>query len=239
MSPIGRPSALDSVFRIFDDHSVSWCLLRPEPAHDEGDDVDLLVDSAERRRIGRLLDEVGFARMPEWGHGSHMFFTGYDTATDRPIHLDIVSELAYGPYFAIKTSAAAECLRRRQHAGEVWMLHPDDGFWTLLLHNLLDKQAIQQKHRDRLRRLAESAEIENPLARALDELDEPRWHAQQLLDLSRAGEWEALEGLAAGLVATLMRRHPLHSAVAFLEMRLARKAARMCSPLLLRARSRP
>jgi len=233
MFDIGRPVALDSVFSTLDDNGVSWCLLRPEPSPSKGDDVDLLVSAADRKRIERLLNEAGFARIPAWGHGSHAFFSGYDALSDRWVHLDVVSELAFGPFFALRTAAAADCLRRRERAEGVWVLHPDDGFWTLLLHNLLDKQAIQAKHRDRLGRLAESARTENPLARELDALGAPQWRAARLLDRSRAGDWETLEALAAELVSAWARRRRFESAIAFVEMRLARRMAQLSSPLLL------
>jgi hypothetical protein len=233
MFDIGRPVALDSVFRALDDTGISWCLLRPEPSHEKGDDVDLLVSTADRGRIGRLLNDVGFARIPAWGHGSHAFFIGYDAPSDRWIHLDVVSDLAFGPAFALKTAAAADCLRRRQRTEGVWVLNPDDGFWTLLLHNLLDKQAIQVKHRDRLRSLARSARTENPIAGELDALAAPQWRAARLLDRARAGDWETLEALAGDLVSAWMRRRRLDSAIALVEMRVSRRMAQLCSPLLL------
>jgi hypothetical protein len=230
---ISRPAALDSVFRALDRKSVCWCLLRPEPSHEKADDVDLLVATGDRRQLSQLLNEVGFARLPEWGHGSHRFFVGYDAPNDRWIHLDVVFELAFGPFFALKTAAAGDCLRRRRRVGDVWTLHPDDGFWTLLLHNLLDKQAVQAKHRDRLRSLAENARTENPLARELDALAAPEWRAARLLDYSRAGDWQTLERLSPGLVSAWMRRRRFKAAGSSVETRLARKMAYLSSRLLL------
>jgi hypothetical protein len=162
-----------------------------------------------------------------------VFFVGYDAPSDRWIHLDVVSELAFGPYFTVKTAAAAQCLRRRERAEGAWTLHPDDGFWTLLLHNLLDKQALQAKHRDRLQSLADGARTDNPLARELDAFAAPEARAARLLDCARAGDWQELEGLAAGLVSTWIDRHRLKVASASVEIRLARKVSYLCSPLLV------
>jgi len=229
---ISRPVALDSVFQALDSNDVCWCLLRPEPSHEKGDDVDLLVAASDLRRVHQLLNAVGFARIPAWGHASHVFFVGYDAPSDRWVHLDIVSELAFGPSFTVKTAAAGHCLRRRERTEGAWTLHPDDGFWTLLLHNLLDKQALQAKHRDRLRSLAGSASTDNPLARELDGFAAPESRAARLLDCARAGDWQQLEVFAAGLVSTWIGRHRLKAASAFVEMRLARKMSHLFSPLL-------
>src|ERR671932_615140 len=50
-----------------------------------------------------------------------------------PLH-DVVTELSYGPGYAIETRAAAGCLARRERVGELRLLAADDAFWTLLLH---------------------------------------------------------------------------------------------------------
>jgi hypothetical protein len=161
-----------------------------------------------------------------------LFFVGYDAPSDRWIHLDIVSELAFGPFFALKTAAAGDCLRRRHQVGGIWTLHPDDSFWALLLHNLLDKQAIQAKHRDGLRSLAKSAETESALVNELNALGAPEWSAARLLACSRAGDWRTLEGLAGALVSAWTRRNRLATARTFVESRIARRMAHLCSPLL-------
>jgi thymidylate kinase len=119
-------------------------------------------------------------------------------------------------------------------------LAQSDKFWTLCglaakkirTDNLLDKQAIQAKHRDGLRSLAKSAETESALVNELDALGAPEWSAARLLACSRAGDWRTLEGLAGALVSAWTRQNRLATARTFVESRIARRMAHLCSPLL-------
>jgi len=133
---------LTAVFNELDDADIVWFLLRGEDSPLAlGGDVDLLVAASDFSLIHALVERMGFARIPAWGHGSHAFFLTYEPATDVWIKLDVVTELAFGPGFVLPTHTESECLARRERAAGVPVLCDQDAAWALLLHRLIDERA--------------------------------------------------------------------------------------------------
>src|SRR5215210_4713129 len=100
-----------AVFEALEQAGVRWCLLRGEgrleaPPHD----VDLLVAPADLARMANAVRPLGFIPVPTWGRGSHRFFVAYLPSFDDWFVLDVVTELAYGPGYAMRTGAAEGCL---------------------------------------------------------------------------------------------------------------------------------
>ena len=62
---------------------------------------------------------------------------------------------------------AEACIARARAGPDGMTLDPDDAFWTLLLHCVLDKQSIRAEHLDRLAQLAADATAGGPVARYL------------------------------------------------------------------------
>jgi thymidylate kinase len=183
-------------FDALDRAGVDWCVLRGERELERpSGDVDLLVAPGDRERGSAALRAIGFAEVPAYGRGSHSFLRAYDGATNQWLTLDIVTELAHGPAFSLATRAEQGCLRRRRRVGGVFILAPDDAFWTLLLHCVLDKRAVEAKHADRLEALAEAALPDGPLASLVGALAPPDWSPQRVLRAARSRDWEALLGL--------------------------------------------
>src|SRR4051812_20174009 len=56
---------LEALFQTFNQEGLCWCLLRlpSEPAAPRGD-VDLLIDPNDRGRMHRLLETLGYVRVP-------------------------------------------------------------------------------------------------------------------------------------------------------------------------------
>src|SRR5919204_220288 len=52
--------------------------------------------------------------------------------------INVVTDLAFGPRFSLRTGAEAPCLSRRRRVGATAVLADEDAFWCLLLHRLLD-----------------------------------------------------------------------------------------------------
>jgi thymidylate kinase len=180
---------------------VEWCVLRGEQdlCRPPGD-VDLLISPSDHERAAVGLAAVGFARLPSYGRGSHSFFTAYHGPTDAWITLDVVTELSYGPAFSLATRAERGCLRRRRRSGEVFVLAPDDAFWTLLLHCVLDKRAIELPHAARLEALAEAALPDGPLASLTAAFAPPEWSPLRILRAARSRDFGALLDLYPRLV---------------------------------------
>jgi thymidylate kinase len=198
---------VDAVFQALDRERLRWCLLRGEAVLAQASgDVDLLVFPADLQRFRRIVGELGFAPIPAWGYGSHRFFMSYDTTMDAWVKLDVVTDIAFGPGFTLRTAAEVACLERHRRRGRLAVLDDEDAFWALLLHRLLDKGCVTEDSATRLRELAAAARADGPLATVVDAFSPPNWSAVRLLSLARNGEWEALVAFGPQLSASWRRR---------------------------------
>jgi hypothetical protein len=177
--------------------NVHWCLLRGESdlASPEGD-VDLLVARSDMPRLRHALALLGYLPLRAWGRGPHRFFVAYDEASARQVKLDVVTQLAYGRYQELRTGAAAGCLARRRYVGALALLSPDDAFWALLLHCILDREAFSAAHRVRLLELAGEADCNSELGKIANVAFAERSGALTVLELVRAEDWTALTTIA-------------------------------------------
>ena len=219
-----------AVVRALDDGGVTWCLLRGETELDTSKDVDLLVRDRDLERLPQLLRPLGFVRVPSRGHGPHAFFLVYDAAADRWLKLDVTTELRFGRDFALETGVEEECLARRRRSGELALLASEDGFWALLLHCLLDKRAVQARHRKTLRELVPAGSSEGPLGRLVEAACPSGWSADRMIECTRRGDWEALLAVAPLLADGWPRRRRAAGAELVLA-RAVRKAGRLPVPL--------
>jgi hypothetical protein len=223
--------AIDRAFDALERSGVRWALLRGESELGSPDgDVDLLVARPDLRRLRDALARLGFAPLCAHGHGPHRFFVSYDEKSNGWIKLDVVTELAYGRWHELATSAAGGCLSRRRHIGTLALLAPDDAFWTLLLHCMLDRGSFSVAQRERLLELAEEASSAGPFAGAVDPVLPGRWRTHELLALARAGDWSMLAGAAPEVRAAWLRRRPAGTGLRALRNRGLRWAGR--TPLL-------
>jgi thymidylate kinase len=215
---------LAAVYAGLDGAAVRWCLLRPgadggPPDHD----VDLLVAAADVARAVAVLRACGTVPLASYGRGSHRFFLGFDPAKGTFVELDVVTELAYGRHFVVASRAEDACLARRCRAGPAWVLHPDDEFWALLLHCLLDNGAVAARHVGRLAELARSASLDSPLVRAFP--DRAGLFAG-MLTAGRAGAWAAVTRDREALLRLWRRRHRLEVARRYVRGSLLRTVER-------------
>jgi thymidylate kinase len=218
---------IEKTFLALDGAEVSWCLLRGEAdLSPPTGDVDLLVDPDHMRRVRDLLPALGFAPIRSWGHGPHAFLVAYDPLDDRWIKLDVVAELAFGRDHGIRSRAARGCLSRRVHRGSLWALAPDDEFWALLLHCLLDKGEVPSAHGERLRTLAGDADVGGPLAALIAPLCPEGWSPRRIIEQAGLGDWDPLLKLARHLAAAGRRRQPL-AGFRSLSNRALRRAGRL------------
>ena len=171
-------------------------MLRGENELDRGgDDVDLLVDEVDRAAATAALERLGYLRLASWGRGSHRFFLTYNGEHDLWVKLDLVSRLSFGPYAAIETGTADACLSRRISVGGIPLLAEDDRFWALLLHCILDRGDVPERHAGRLRTLAGTAAAGGPLATWFAAHAPAGWAPARVLVSARAGDWSSLVAL--------------------------------------------
>ncbi len=196
---------LEAVFDAFRHEDICWCLLYGQDNPAKG--LELLVARADFGRARQLLERLEFAALPTLGRGSHTFFLGYHLPTDQWIKLDMVTDLSYGPYFGFETRAETECLTRRQRDGKMFMLAPDDAFWTLLLHCLLDEGAFPAQPVARLQQLAKVARTDSLLCQVIDSACPAGWSATRILHCARRDEWNTLTDFAPSLAAAWTRRY--------------------------------
>jgi thymidylate kinase len=147
-----------------DDAGVRWALLRGNTG---GDDVDVLVDAAQLATAAAVMAVHGLIELAAYGRGTHTFFLGLDEAAGSWVEFDVVTDLSFGRRTEFRTTAAPAYLDRRRREDGVWVLNPEDEFWTLLLHCVLDKRDFAERHLRRLQALAPVTSGDSPLIRAL------------------------------------------------------------------------
>jgi len=198
---------LAPVFRAFEQAGVRWCLLRlPEDGSSPGGEVVALVDRSALSEARRILKANGFAPFPTWGLGPRARFVGFDPEGDRWVTLDVVTRLNYGPLSELETGAEGGCLERRRWQGGVFVLAPDDAFWTLLLHVLIDGPGAGRRSVRKLERLAVGARADGPLGRLVGARLPQGWTPEHVIDCAWERAWEALERLAPVLAAEWSRQ---------------------------------
>jgi hypothetical protein len=198
-------SVLADVFADFEQADVTWCCLRlPSNLCAPESDIDLLIDPADFARVPPLLLARKFVRIPLRGRSSHWLC--YHRPTAQWLWLHCTTELSFGPGYQWKTKAEAGCLNRRHWKGPLAILGPDDAFWALLLHVLLDKDAIQLHHQESLQAIAAYAKVDGPLGRIVETACPPGWTPAQIVHCASTGAWEALETLAPALKAKVIPR---------------------------------
>ena len=154
--PAPVPSSLRDAFDSLETAGVAWCLLRgaDELGRQDGD-IDLLVARGDIDRAALALEKIGFIEHRAWGYEPHRFFLRVSDAGRSK--LDLVDELRFGQAADVRVPALAGALERRRNDGDLYRLAPADEFWSLLLHTLLDKPSVEERHRLSLRRLTAAA----------------------------------------------------------------------------------
>jgi hypothetical protein len=226
---------LAEAFAALDAAGIAWCVLRGESGlADPTGDVDLLVDADRLPELDDALAVTAFHRNPGWSDGEHRQFVARRAVGQRAIHLDVESAVTFGPSglflvnwlrSTLRTGAAAGCLARRRRCRGVAVLDPDDAFWCLLLHCVVDLQAVPARYRTRLRYLAELAVPDGALGAVVTANCPPGWNAQRVLEAAREGHWAELVDVAAQLRRRSTAHRPLVVRAAALRLGLGRVAA--------------
>lgn len=209
------------LFGILDARRIEWTLVRdhrPGPR----DDIDLLVHPDDLRSLRSLLREIGFVELVGHGRGSHRFFTALDGTTGRFIQLDIVTELSFGRFFELRTGLASLALSRRERSGLSVTLDPDDAFWCLLFHYLVDERAISAERGADLQSLAVRALPDGPFGRLAERCLPSPWDAAGVLDAVRRGDLDRVARLGPSVALRLRWQDPVGSTVRWVTRALGR-----------------
>ena len=198
---------LHQLFAKWDQSEVVWAVLRAplDPARPEGD-IDLLLESRTAWSAERIAHNLGFVTVPGRRHDLHLVRFHHDTG--RWLWLHCATELAFGPYRALRPGFENRWLASRRTAGGLTTLAPGDEFWITLLHALLDKGAISERSRVRLTATAAAASADGPLPDSLARLLPASSTAPLVLEQARAGKWDAIAQLAQPLQAAARSRAP-------------------------------
>jgi thymidylate kinase len=205
-SPPVHP-AVATAFAALERGGVSWCVLRGERDLDRAQgDVDLLVSEADVAVGAAVLRGVGFVELPSWGRGSHRFFLAYDETRDDWIKLDVVTKLAFGANGEIDSGLAEACLARTIVDDGIPLLSPADRFWVLLLHCLLDRSDVPERHRAALSGMVEGAGAESPIATWFSRRMPAGWTHSLVLEAVRESDWHQVGQLGEDLRTAERRR---------------------------------
>ena len=99
-----------------------------------------------------------------------MLYVGFHEETARCLLLDITDEVTFADGL-LRTSAAPGLLARSEHHDGMRTLCPDDAFWALLLHCLLDKRRVPDHYRPVLQAgSAAAGTVTDALSNMLSEL---------------------------------------------------------------------
>jgi thymidylate kinase len=208
---------------------VRWCRLRDRHV---GDD-DLLTAPADLPDVRMALRSVGFHERRHLGRGTHHAFFGYDQIDAAWAKLDVVTDLAYGPWQEWPTGLAEPFLGRARKVADEWRLDPDDAFWALLLHELLDRRDPTPRRLDELAARASGARSDGDGARIVSAALRSGPTADRIIALARDRDAQALSALGRRLRRALTHRRRLQTPFRRVTSALSRRFDRL-DPLFVR-----
>ncbi len=147
--------------KLFQKAGINYCILRDIKSCIEGRpplEIDILIDHNQLSMVREILFRAGYVLRSDRAEYPHFHFYFYN-----PIYLvsilDIVVDLRAGMSGKlIRTLNSQSVLLNRKVAGGLSILSEDDELVLLLLHSLIDKGTILEKHRVRLEELLQMPE---------------------------------------------------------------------------------
>lgn len=221
------PELLLSTFRCLEQNQIQYCLIRDTDRIErlgELDEIDLLVNDNQLTQVRKQLAELGFVRLPNWGHAPHHFFVAYDEAADHWLKLDIVTSIAFGhPYHTMITDLAIDCLESRQRCGSTFVPAPECELVMLLLHCTLDKGSFAPQRRQRLQSLRYEIRDESYLTTLLQRYWLPNVTWTQLATQIDNENWDKLLLTRSDVTQYLMGRQRISVSTRRMQQRIQRK----------------
>jgi thymidylate kinase len=187
---------VSGVFAALDGIGVRWALLRGRDGLETSvRDVDLLVDREHLSSFEDVVFALGGVALPARMHPWHRFYVLDDPSFGNGLKLDVVTELVYHRDRPLHSRLEEGCLDRRVKDGDVTVLADTDLFWTVLLHCLLDKQAVNERRRAELLATVDRVVRPSPGEEWFDTLCPAGWTAGRVLESVRSRDWDSLVGL--------------------------------------------
>jgi hypothetical protein len=122
---------------------VRWAVIRGATDRPTDDDVDVLVHPEDASAFRSIARDLGFPRLPAWGHGEHAFHIG--RGTGGWWRLDLLTSFTYRGGERLGAEVVPAVLARRT-GDRVPTLSAEDRAWSLVLHLLLDKDAVSAQN---------------------------------------------------------------------------------------------
>ena len=202
-SPTIAPDPFEAAARGLDAADVRWCRLRDR---DGGQEDDILVNRADLSTARTALGHAGWREHRHLGHGTHRSFYTFDPEGDRWLKIDTVTALDFGRWQEWRPQLAAGCLARSAAGANGRTLAPDDAFWALLFHELLDRPGTAPRRAERLRQLAAGARDDGPGAEAIRPFLPRAWSPATVIVAAAEGDVDRLAGLGRSLSGRIARR---------------------------------
>ena len=200
---------LAAAFAALDAAGVRWCLLRGrDDLASPAGDVDLLFHPADAARARQAMTNAEMPTFRVWAGGSQNIFLGWDRATERWVQVHAVTEIAFGPNYGFRARGIEPLFSRLDRVRNVPMPSAADRFWITLLHALLDKGCVKEKHRAPLVELARSVGGGGDFARLVDRVAPEGRTAEMIRALVLAERWDDIERLGPVLRTQWERRDP-------------------------------
>ncbi len=225
---------LARLFDRLDEYGLRWTLLRipANPLAPTGD-VDVLIHPSDADELLDAAAQAGFVALPGWESAPDLILMRYDRESDRWLVLDVSTSVSFHSPPGWELPRATEwVLARRQRRGALVAPAPDDAFWLLLAHCLLDKHAVSVHRRAELQRLAAGA-LDSPLGEAMCAAAGTGFSAAQFIGAADGARWEELGELGGRLRAAIRRNRSFRARLAASAIAVRRVLRK---PLLLRRR---
>ena len=205
LPPYEMHPLIQEVFRAFNDARIDWLLIRGEERlQPPTGDVDILVAARDLEMLDTALKTLGFSRQGSALLVTRRAYVAYVAEDNLWLRFDVVTRVAFGRLLEFDTTAAGEFLAAKRRAGLLFLPEPNDAFWHLLLHYMLDRGDIPLPWREILHKRAQDAQAVGPLATFLDALPDGATSVRVLTAVQSA-DWSSLLGLFGAIRTSWLR----------------------------------
>lgn len=173
-----------------------WTLLRPESSLDADGDIDALVRPTDLSRVVAAMTDRGFVRVPH-GDPAEAHLVGHDPVLASFLWVHVQTRVR-APRLELDTETLLRASRRPEGSA-VPLLDSSWLFWVLVVHTIVARGSVPDRHRSSLRSTAPAgAEVAEDVRHRLDAVGVG---ADTIVHLASSGDWDGLERLASALPA--------------------------------------
>jgi thymidylate kinase len=196
---------IEAAFRVLDEAGVNWLLFRGEERMQmPTGDIDLLIAPHDLEATDKVLATLGFSRQGSALLVTRRAYVAYVAEDDLWLRFDVVTRVAFGELLEFDTSTAEALLAAKRRVGALFLPAPNDGFWHLLLHYMLDRGDIPLPWREILQERANEADAVGPLAAFLDALPGDAT-SPRVLSAVRVADWSSIQVMFSGIRLAWLR----------------------------------